>query len=155
METTKQHYEGCTRAFRALAEAHTIIATEIERALSYNFRLSLNEFDTLVCLDNQPQKSAPLSSLAQRIHLSQPAISRLVDRLDKRNLIAKIGCTEDKRSLTIQLTEEGCNLLVQAIPIHDQCIREKLLKHLSHEENEILRLALIRVIEENAAQTER
>lgn len=144
------HYEGCTRSFAALALAHDLVSAELEQVLAPLF-LSINEFDILVSLDNRPHKASPLSALLPVVRLSQPAISRQADRLEKRDLIRRINCPEDRRSITIQLTEKGSALLKQAIPIHERCIREKLLARLEPEERELFRIMLLKIADTNGA----
>ncbi len=143
------HDKGCPRAFSALALAHSIVSSAIEKALETSFGLTLNEFDVLVDLDSRPENWASATSLVTAARLSQPAISRLIDRLENKGFVYRLACPEDKRRVTVRLTEQGKAILQQAIPIHNQCVQEKLLAHLSETERAILRTALLKVVEVN------
>lgn len=154
MENDDHNYEGCTRAFGALALAHAAVSAEIEKALAASVSLSINEFDVLVGLDSAPERSLPLSALGTIVRLSQPAISRLVTRLEERDLLTRTGGAEDRRSITLHLTQRGAELLERAIPIHARCIQDKLLGRLTAAERDVLRSALLKIADENALQAE-
>ncbi len=148
--SSNRHYKGCTRAFSALMLAHAVVSAEIEKALAESVSLSMNEFDVLVGLDGQPHNMLPLSALCEVVRLSQPAISRLVDRLEKRGLVTRREGQEDRRSVAVGITRDGIALLQRAIPVHERCIHEKLLSRLTMEESEILRSALLKIADEHA-----
>jgi len=146
----QRHYKGCTRAFSALMLAHAVVSAEIEKALGESVSLSLNEFDALVALDGQGHHALPLSALCDVVRLSQPAVSRLVDRLEKRGLVVRREGGKDRRSVAVEITPCGMTLLQRAIPVHDRCIHEKLLNRLTPEESDILRSALLKIADEHA-----
>lgn len=52
-----------------------------------------------------------LSELAAFLGISTPAASKSVDKLVRRNLLARCGGEEDRRSIRVTLTEDGRRLL--------------------------------------------
>jgi DNA-binding MarR family transcriptional regulator len=124
MKNDDHNYEVCTRAFGALALAHAVVSAQLEKALRNEVGLGINEFDVLVGLDGKPDRSLPLSALTEITRLSQPAISRLVDRLEQRGLIVRQGGAVDRRAVIVRITDKGAALLQRAIPIHSRCIQE-------------------------------
>jgi DNA-binding MarR family transcriptional regulator len=67
---------------------------------------SMREYDVLYTLSkcDEPQR---ISALRQHVLLSQPALSRLVDRLVERGLVSRCEDPADARAVHISLTEEG------------------------------------------------
>ena len=138
-------YSGCTRAYGALAEASDNVSARLKRALEAECGLAIAEFDALVFVDEQEERGLPLAHLPARLRLSQPAVSRLVERLARRGLISRLGAENDRRSVTIRLTNDGRDLLGQAIPVHAACIRDTLLDRLTPDERDALKSILIKI----------
>jgi DNA-binding MarR family transcriptional regulator len=56
--------------------------------------------------------------LAEAVHLSQSALSRLVDRLARHGLVERCGCEGDRRGVYVVLTEAGQQRHAEAVPTH-------------------------------------
>lgn len=68
--------------------------------------LSMKEYDVLYTL-SKCGNPIRLTELNRHVLLSQPALSRLVDRLADRGLIARHQDQADRRSVRLSLTEAG------------------------------------------------
>lgn len=68
--------------------------------------LSMTEYDVLYTLAkaNSPVR---LNDIRDGVLLSQPALSRLIQRLVDRGLIARAEDTTDRRALMLKLTDSG------------------------------------------------
>lgn len=66
----------------------------------------MREYDVLYTLSKAggPQR---LSELGQHVLLSQPALSRLVDRLEERGLLSRCEDPADGRAVHLALTDAG------------------------------------------------
>jgi DNA-binding MarR family transcriptional regulator len=86
----------------------TAHATMMRRFASDNVwdGASMREYDVLYTLSKceSPQR---LADLTDHVLLSQPALSRLVDRLEERGLVARCGDPSDGRAIRISLTDAG------------------------------------------------
>ena len=51
------------------------------------------------------------------MHLSQSALSRLIDRLEKNGLVERCLCGEDRRGIYVVLTEAGLRRHAEAAPV--------------------------------------
>jgi DNA-binding MarR family transcriptional regulator len=67
---------------------------------------SMKEYDVLYTLSKCPEPIR-LTDLNQHVLLSQPALSRLVDRLAARGLVQRIADSRDLRTVRLSLTEDG------------------------------------------------
>ena len=95
-------------AWQALLEAHASRMREFSAATIWD-ELSLREYDVLYTL---ARAGGPLSlsELNRHVLLSQPAMSRLVDRLVERGFISRGRDPEDARSVALSLTPAGAEL---------------------------------------------
>jgi DNA-binding MarR family transcriptional regulator len=67
--------------------------------------LSVPQFRTLNFLGNQP--GASLSAVAEHVGLTLPAVSTLVDGLVERKLLTRSRPPDDRRRITLTLTDHG------------------------------------------------
>jgi len=56
------------------------------------------------------------------VHLSQSALSRLVDRLVRHGLVQRCACEFDRRGVYVQLTEAGRQRFAEAAPTHREIL---------------------------------
>ncbi len=95
-------------AWEALLTAH---ASLIRRFAAEDVwqDLSMREYDVLYTLSKCPGPIR-LTELNRHVLLSQPALSRMVDRLADRGLIRRAADPEDGRGIRLSLTEAGLAL---------------------------------------------
>ena len=79
--------------------------------------LSLTQFRVLAQLGRGPQT---VSELAESIGISLPAISRMLDYLEKRNLIERDQKKEDRRQVWVKLNQEGHEKVESLVHITEQ-----------------------------------
>ncbi|MEV4891086.1 MarR family transcriptional regulator, partial [Nonomuraea sp. NPDC055795] len=58
--------------------------------------------------------------------LSQSATTRLVTRLENRDLLRRYLCEDDRRGIYSEVTPAGRALLAEASPTHDAVLKEVL-----------------------------
>ena len=95
-------------AWEALLAAHAALMKQFA-AEDIWAELSMREYDVLYTLAKCPLP-ARLSELNRHVLLSQPALSRLVDRLAARGLVRRHADPADGRSILLSLTPAGRGL---------------------------------------------
>ena len=95
-------------AWEALLSAHAVLMKQFAARDIWQ-DVSMREYDVLYTLS---KSSAPqrVSELGRHVLLSQPALSRLVDRLAERGLIERCPDPADGRGVRLSLTEAGRDL---------------------------------------------
>lgn len=93
------------QAWEAMLTAHTRLMREFE-AEDVWADLSMREYDVLYTLSKCPTP-VRMGELGQNVLLSQPGLSRLVDRLAQRGLVTRSPDPEDGRSVLVRLTAAG------------------------------------------------
>jgi DNA-binding MarR family transcriptional regulator len=136
---------ACAVVWATLTRAHAAVSEQLGAALQAACGLSANDFDVMLRLRAALPGGVRVAELGTVVRLSQPAVSRMVMRLEHRGLLARSGASDDRRGVIVALTPAGDELLSKAIPIHAQCLRQCFLDHLSPEESAILTAALDRV----------
>lgn len=86
---------------------------------------SMREYDVLYTLAKHGEPMR-LSELRSGVLLSQPALSRLVDRLLARGLLDRCGDDADRRAVRISLTEAGRRLQERIGRVHAKSIAREL-----------------------------
>ncbi|GAB3275421.1 MarR family winged helix-turn-helix transcriptional regulator [Parasphingorhabdus pacifica] len=105
--------------WRTLAALHGLIDTALEKELQAEHGLSVVEYTVLDALSRQDGWHMRMQQLARATALSSSATTRLVNRLENRELLCRIICPDDRRGIYTELTSEGQNLLARARPVHD------------------------------------
>ncbi|WP_296666156.1 MarR family winged helix-turn-helix transcriptional regulator [Demequina sp.] len=110
--------------------------------------VSMREYDVLYTLSkcDSPQR---LSELGRHVLLSQPALSRLVDRLVERGLVGRCVDPSDARAAHLSLTSEGRDLQRRIGRAHGAAVAAALTTALSDQE-----LALLETLSRKLADKE-
>lgn len=120
-----------------IARLTKYIEAELSRCHS-EFGLGQGEFDVLATLRRAgaPFTLTP-SVLYQSMMLSSGAMTSRLDRLEKKALITRQHCTEDRRAVHVSLTPEGQSLIECALVQHLAC-QQALLAGVSQQERQLL-----------------
>lgn len=127
-------------AWESLFRAHVGVMRWLEATGSFG-DLTSREYDVLVQLGQAPEEGIRQCELAERVMLPQPSLSRMLDRLAKRGLVARHNPPDAPRVLLFALTDEG--RLTQRIAgrIHVRALREALSVYSDAELSQLTELA--------------
>ena len=114
------------QGWRTLAALHGLIESRLEQALGAEAGISVVEYTVLDALNRQDGWHMRMQQLARAAALSSSATTRLVNRLEDRNLLTRILCADDRRGIYTELTPAGHRLLEKARPVHDAVLEEAL-----------------------------
>jgi len=122
-------YKGNSRevqsldAFIKLKRASESISTRLYPSLQeYGLTESqLGVMEALYHLGSMCQKE-----LGAKILKSTGNITLVIDNLEKRNLVQRIRSTEDRRYISIVLTEQGSKLISEFMPLHVKLITNEM-----------------------------
>jgi DNA-binding MarR family transcriptional regulator len=92
-------------AWEALLSAHAVLMKQFAGEDIWA-DVSMREYDVLYTLSKCPEPIR-ISELNRHVLLSQPALSRLVDRLAERGLLERWPDPADGRGVRLALTEDG------------------------------------------------
>ncbi|WP_426622894.1 MarR family winged helix-turn-helix transcriptional regulator [Leifsonia sp. McL0607] len=136
-EPTKRARTTAVTAWESLFRAQVAVT----RTLAAEFPtrdISFNEYDVLFNLSRQPDRSLRLRDLNKEVLLTQPSVSRLIDRLVARGLVAKCPEPSDARGTVIRLTDTGFEMFRRVAVDHMRSITERVGERLDPHELETL-----------------
>ncbi|MEL0638281.1 MarR family transcriptional regulator [Marinomonas sp. TI.3.20] len=92
---------------------------------------------------NKNQRS---SDIGKALNVDSSAITRMLDRLEKKDLIKRMVDPNDRRSTLIELTDKGKTVASRAIPLANNAI-DKLTECLSAKEKQNLQHCLSKIVD--------
>ena len=98
------------RAARGAGRAIARLARQVEHGLA-PMELSLQQYRALALLAEGP---AGATRLAERLTVSPPSVTAVIDGLVARRLVARTPDPDDRRRLSLALTKTGRRLLLEA-----------------------------------------
>ena len=129
------------------------IEEQLYLSLMYSYKLIVGELDgffkdhnttgpqyEVLKILNQSKKGVPIRKIAERMVSSNPDVTRIVDKLEKANLVERVRSSRDRRVINVKLTAEGIHQL-NNIEKPIQTLHKSQFKHLTKTEmKELLRL---------------
>jgi len=109
-----------------LEAEHARVREALEHRLQREHRLSLTEYEVLRRLSDSPEGHRRIQELAEEIHLSQSALSRLVQRLEDDGFVCRNVCDHDRRGVFACVTDAGRKAQAEALPTHASVLAETL-----------------------------
>jgi DNA-binding MarR family transcriptional regulator len=106
--------------WRDILSVHARTMCEIDRVL-HPHGLGASDFEVLDILATGTAADSGelcrVQNIAERVHLSQSALSRLIGRLEKEGLVERSVCQEDRRGVWVALTQKGRDLHTEVRPL--------------------------------------
>ncbi|HGS4995358.1 TPA: MarR family winged helix-turn-helix transcriptional regulator [Vibrio cholerae] len=99
-----------------LRQTNGIWKTKLDQVFD-RFGLSCIEFDILATIRRNDREITP-TELYQTLMLSSGAISTRIEQLVQRGLVQRVASEQDRRSCKVTLTEQGIELVDQALNSH-------------------------------------
>lgn len=112
---------------RASARLNRVLDADLERS----HQLSSNDYDVLIQLGTATGRRLPITTLAEQVLMSSSGLSRLVDDLERMDLVVRERREDDARSFNVVLTRTGRARLKSANRTHLERVRELFLDRLS------------------------
>ncbi|MDG4782394.1 MarR family winged helix-turn-helix transcriptional regulator [Micromonospora sp. WMMD961] len=123
---------------RAAWLANSAIMISLPAALDARMQresqLTFFEYMVLSVLSEEPERTMQMSRLAARTAASLSRLSHVVERLEKRGLLARARVPGAGRRTNAVLTEVGYEAVVAAAPRHVAAVREYLIDQLEPHE---------------------
>ncbi|MFT4280912.1 MarR family winged helix-turn-helix transcriptional regulator [Microbacterium sp.] len=111
-------------AWESLFRAQHEVLEEI--SADFDAELSQAEYDVMLTVARGEQNSARLRDVTANMLISQPSVSRLVDRMVARGLISKCPDPQDGRGAVVRATETGLGIFRRIALRHGQTIAERM-----------------------------
>ncbi|GAB3134653.1 MarR family winged helix-turn-helix transcriptional regulator [Marisediminicola antarctica] len=120
-------------AWESLFRAQVSVMRHLNAEFPTN-ELSLNEYDVLFNLSQHPGWKLRIKELNKYLLLTQPSVSRLIDRLAARALVTKSSDPSDARGIIVEMTQAGFDLFRRVAVTHMKSIADRVGAALTDEE---------------------
>ena len=131
--------------WRTVVTSHAAVTERVQKALAAEDLPPLSWFEVLRAVKLSPTGRPRMSELAEALTLSRGGITKLVDRLEEAGYIARVACSEDRRSLQAELTPAGEEMLEEMRGVYGAEV-ERHLSALTAAEAQAVAQALGKVI---------
>ena len=112
-------------SWQDMLDKHARVSCALEHALR-DHDLGPSEYEVLERLESSECDHLRMQELAERLHLSQSALSRAVARLEADGLVKRAMCEQDRRGIFVKLTAAGRTRYEEARPAHHRVLAELL-----------------------------
>jgi DNA-binding MarR family transcriptional regulator len=114
--------EEVVLAMLRTADLLTAPITEVLRRES----LGLSQYNVLRILRGAGERGYPCGEISERMVRRDPDLTRLLDRLESRGLVARSRGTEDRRVVRTTISGEGLRLLESLDTAVETCVKQAL-----------------------------
>ncbi len=123
---TARDDDALVAQWRELLDRHARTTCALEKVLQERHQLGVSEFEVLERLAACDREQNRMQALADTVHLSQSALSRLIGRLESDGLVSRSMCSADRRGIFACLTPAGRERYEAARPTQRQLLAELL-----------------------------
>jgi len=109
-----------------LLDRYARSVSALERALEHEHGLGVSEYEVLERLASSERSDVRMQELAEAVHLSQSALSRVVGRLESEDLVVRKMCAQDRRGIYACLTDAGRTRFEAARPTQRAVLAQTL-----------------------------
>ncbi|MGK5739613.1 MarR family winged helix-turn-helix transcriptional regulator [Micromonospora sp. URMC 103] len=121
-------------AWRAYVESSQLLLTQLEDDLRASSRLTMADYHVLVLLSEAPGQRLRMGELAGRLVFSPSRLTYQISSMQRRGLVSREPCPEDRRGSEAVLTATGLLTLRDAAPHHLASVRAHLMDDLDDDE---------------------
>lgn len=105
-------------AWLGLVTVTQLLPNALDSQLQRDAGLTHFEFTVLTALQLAPGGTLRMTALAEATVSTLPRLSHVCARLERRGLVERFSCAQDRRATNVRLTGDGRRSLVRAIPDH-------------------------------------
>lgn len=109
------------KLFIVLTRALNSIKKKVEQDIK---RLGLNPTEFAVLELIYSKGDQPIQKIGEKVLIASSSITYVVDKLEKKNLLKRRPCSEDRRITYATITAKGIDVMNDVLPKHKQEITE-------------------------------
>ncbi|PRI10403.1 MarR family winged helix-turn-helix transcriptional regulator [Leucobacter massiliensis] len=139
MSTRRSDIKLANEAWESVMTAHSALMGIFAAEEMWD-EVSMREYDVLYTLSKHDEP-VRICTVQEGVLLSQPALSRMLDRLTARGLVQREADPEDGRAVRVSLSPEGARVQREVGRAHARSVERELGAALTPEEmRELMRL---------------
>jgi DNA-binding MarR family transcriptional regulator len=115
-----------------------LLDLQLARDMASDSGLSEPDYDVLSTLTEGGGPPWRANELAARLLWSSSRLAHQLGRMERRGLVSRTGCEEDRRGALVDLTDHGRATLEAAAPLHVGSVRRHFIDLLTADELDAL-----------------
>jgi DNA-binding MarR family transcriptional regulator len=108
-----------------------LLPAALDAQLAHDEDLTHFEYFVLASLTEVPDRTLRIKALASLTNATLPRLSRVLTGLERKGLVERSKCMEDRRATNVVLTDAGWQKVVQSAPGHVENVRDLVFDQLS------------------------
>jgi DNA-binding MarR family transcriptional regulator len=120
--------------WKRMAAVLELLPAALDGQLARDEDLTHFEYFVLASLSEAPGRTLRITGLASMTNATLPRISRVLTGLEKKALVERSECNEDRRAKNVTLTATGWDKVVGAAPGHVEFVRRMVFDQLTAEQ---------------------
>lgn len=128
--------EADREAWNNFRRAAGSLIAQVDADLQQHLRVGYSDIDALLHLSTADQHCLRMAPLARAVSRSPSALTRLVDRLEERSLVARTR--NSPTDVSVEVTDAGLDLLAEAAPLIIAQVEERFWSRLTPDERDTL-----------------
>lgn len=117
MEQPNPNLKALTVMVRAVDALHEVIKQDVAKS-----GLNPTDFSVLELLYHKGRQ--PIQLIGKKVLITSGSITYVIDKLEKKNYVARKACPEDRRVTFAELSPDGQNLMDTIFPEHEHTINQ-------------------------------
>ncbi|WP_188455944.1 MarR family winged helix-turn-helix transcriptional regulator [Virgibacillus oceani] len=122
------------KAFVVLMKSAKSVEERIKKDIK-SYGLSTTEFAILEALYHKGNLT--VQQICDAVLINSGSITYVIDKLQKRDLLGRTACSEDRRVVYVQITTQGKNMMDEIFPKHRKVI-ETIFEDISTKEQQAM-----------------
>lgn len=131
-------------AWRSFIETSGDLLRAIEKDLQ-KYGLDLGDYQLLAMLSEAPDGQLRLCDLADSLRLTRSGLTRRMDGVESKKLVARVQSDQDRRVTYASMTAKGHDTLRKIAPLHLITVRELMIDLLSPAEIKAMASAFAKI----------
>jgi DNA-binding MarR family transcriptional regulator len=148
LELMRQLSTDQRTAWLGLLDIHNRVVKELDHELERKHGLSLSTYSVLAALTRSPDGQLRMSELADRVLISRPGMTRLIERLERDGLVERRRDSADTRQVYAAITERGLERLAEAAKSHFDGVRLRFFDKLTTAQTRAVASAWLNILGE-------
>ncbi|GIP34031.1 MarR family winged helix-turn-helix transcriptional regulator [Paenibacillus sp. J2TS4] len=137
MEPVLNEQELSLKLFVVFSRANRAVTDRIKEDIK-SYGLNPTEFAVLELLYHKGDQ--PIQNIGKKILLTSGSMTYVVDQLEKKKLLIRKQCKEDRRIIYASITEEGRARMDDIFPKHRKAIKETFSSLNPEEQQQMIQL---------------
>ena len=113
-------------SWEQVVAAVSAIDASIGKWLTVQYNIGLTEYRALEHISASPMHELRITELAQKLGLNQSSVTRLVGRMEDKNLAFRDTCPDDARGIFAVITDHGLETVTHIQTAYEAKIQEIL-----------------------------